>query len=104
MSSIRPPAKTHLFIIRGDVRRNCRFGNDQVEDLDAVVAQARNAHLQTLFDGVNDVQEFGVVDLIDGVIGAEDSQFFPDSVKHQLIVELHSVLPDQADQGVHVDI
>ena len=60
--------------------------------------------LRLSFDDPDDVEEHGVVDLVDGVIGAEDPQLLADAVKDERALEVDPVRPDQVDQGVHANV
>ena len=94
----------HLFVIGRDVRWNGRLRNDEIQDFDSLVAESLNADGHVGPDVPDDVEEHGVVDLVDGVVGTEDAELLADSVEHQGVLELHAVLADQVNQLLLVHV
>ncbi len=53
---------------------------------------------------MNDVEELGVVDLVDGAVGAEGAELLLDAVVDEGGLEAEPVLADERDEGGDVDV
>ncbi len=91
---------SYRFVILRNIGRNLGFRDDQVEQDDAALSQPLDGGLDARLHVLHDVQEHGVVNLVDGVVGAEDAKLLADAVVHQRVLEVHAESADQLDQHV----
>ena len=94
----------YLLVVASNVWRNGGFGNGQVEYLDAVHAQSLDAGRDVGLDDVDNVEEHGVVDFVDGVVGAKGAELLVDPVKDQGLAESDAKLSDEGNELVELDV
>ena len=85
----------HFFTVKG-------INLYHIENLDPIKSKSLDAVLDVCLDNSDDVQEHGVVDLVDGVIRTEDPNLLSDSIVNESRPKFEAELFDQTNQKVFV--
>ena len=89
------PLNFHLPVVGSNGRRDVGLGDKEVEDVEAAVREFGHGNAKRIKDGLGEVNKPGVVDLVNGVVGAEVLNALGDPVVDEHLLHMVTKLGHQ---------